>query len=62
MQIVEIKQAGEILPATSAKNHYTKLIARQRHLIVNVIKSMNRHGHKKRLPPQAKIYSDQIFF
>jgi len=44
VQIVEIKQVGEILPATNAKNHYTKLIVRERHLIANVMKLMNKYG------------------
>jgi hypothetical protein len=44
VQIVEIKQAGEIQHATNVKNHYTKLIARQKHQIANVMKLMNKCG------------------
>jgi len=48
-QIVEIKPVGEILHVTNVKNHYTKLIARQKHQIVNVMKLMNKCGWKRRL-------------
>jgi len=44
VQVVEIKQVGGILHATNAKNHYTKLIVRQRHLTASVMKLMNKCG------------------
>ncbi|MFB5619176.1 MAG: hypothetical protein ACE5SV_04465 [Candidatus Nitrosomaritimum aestuariumsis] len=49
MQVVEIKQVGEILHVKSAKKHCIRLNARQRHQTVNVTNLMNMHGHKKRL-------------
>jgi len=51
---VGIKQVGEILHVTNAKNHYIKLIARQRHQIANVIKLMKKHGYKKRPQVQSE--------
>jgi len=56
VQIVEIKQVGEILHATNVKNRYIKIIAKQKHLIVSVIKSTNKHGRKKRALQQSKLH------
>ncbi|MBT8251396.1 MAG: hypothetical protein KJO99_00980 [Nitrosopumilus sp.] len=51
MQTVEIKQAGEIRIVTNAINHYIKKTVKESLLIANVMKLMNKYGHRKKLPP-----------
>ncbi|MDH5658148.1 MAG: hypothetical protein OEY17_02225 [Nitrosopumilus sp.] len=56
MQIVVIKPVGEILHVTNVKKYYTEKIAKQKHQIANAIKSMNKHGLKKRVQTYLKKY------
>lgn len=46
---MEIKQVGEIHIAINVTNHYIKKTVKENLLIVNVMFSMNRYGHRKKL-------------
>lgn len=46
---MEIKQVGEIQIAINVTNHYIKKTVKENLLIVNVMLSMNRYGHRKKL-------------